>query len=120
MTSRSIAFLLAVLLFWTALSTIEAPRAFAHSSSEQLHAVVLAVGHAAAHEDSVENHHLDDLPSQTQADPPAETLGMLPAPLGSGAPLLTLSRPHQSPATAADSPFLSGLLRPPCSAAVTA
>ncbi len=117
MPARVIALLLAVVLLWSGLNTIEAPRAFAQSSPEQAHAIVHAGGLAAAHDGSVEHHHLDDLPSQAQSDPPAETPGLLPAALVPRAGSAVMAPPRAFASADAGPPFLAGPLRPPCCAA---
>lgn len=118
MPSRVLAFLLAVVLLWSGLNTIEAPHSFAWPSHEQRLAIVHAGGQAAAHEGSVEHHHLDDLPSQAQGDPPPETPGLLPAPLAPSAQRMVMAQPHPFATAEAGPPFLAGPLRPPCSAAL--
>lgn len=118
MPSRVIALFLAVVLFWSGLSTIEAPNASAQPLTEQQHAIAHAGGSADLHDGSVEDHHLDDLPSQAQGDPSAETPGLLPAPLRPTSPSMATAQPHTFVSTAAASPFLAGPLRPPCSEAL--
>lgn len=114
MPSRVIAFFLAFVLFWSGLSTFEAPRALAQPSLEQQHA-----GAQPGLEDgSVEDHHLDDLPLQVQGDSAAETPGLLPAPLRPSSQSLATGQPHAFVMAAAGSPFLAGPLRPPCSEAL--
>lgn len=120
MPTRVTTLFLAFVLLWSGLSTIEAPRALASPSPEQQHAIAHAGGLAAAHEGSVEHHHLDDLPSQAQSDPPTETPGLLPAPLNPGAQAVSMGRPRTFVSNEAGSPFLAGPLRPPCGAALTA
>lgn len=112
---RLLALFLAVVLLWSGLSTIEAPRFFAASSLEQGLAVVHdSDGQAAAHEGSVEKHHLDDLPLQAQSDLPPETPGLLPAPLVPSAQRMVMSRPHPLASAETGPPYLAGPLRPPC------
>lgn len=118
MPTRLIALFLAFVLLWSGLNTIEAPRAFAQPSHAQQYAVALAGGVAAAQVGSVEHHHLDDLPSQAQSDPPTETPGMLPAPLKPSAQSLVMAEAHTFVSAVAGPPFLAGPLRPPCSAAL--
>ena len=118
MPSRVIALLLAVVLLWSGLNTIEAPRVFAQPSPEQRQADVLAGGLAAGREGSVEHHHLDDLPSQALSDPPIETPGLLPGPLTRSAPALAMARPRTFASAAVGPPFLAGPLRPTCGAAL--
>lgn len=118
MLSRVFALFLASVLFWSALGTIEGVSTWAQQSSVQQPA--LADAGALPSAGSVMDHHLDDLPSQAQSDPPAETPDLLPA----------LSRPsdrfhagaqrHCVRSAAAGSPFLVGPMRPPCSEALTA
>jgi len=118
MPSRVIAFFLAFVLFWSGLSTFEAPSALAQPSTEQQHALAVGGGSADLNDGSVEDHHLDDLPSQAQSDPPAETPGMLPALLRPNAQFQATAQRHCFVSAAAGSPFLAGPLRPPCSEAL--
>jgi len=118
MPSRVIAFFLAFVLFWSGLSTFEAPSALAQASPEQQHALAQAGGPPGLHDGSVEDHHLDDLPSQAQSDPPAETPGLLPAALRPTAQSPATAQPHSFVSAAAGSPFLARPLRPPCSGAL--
>jgi hypothetical protein len=118
MPHRVIAIFFAFVLLWSGLSTIEAPRAFAQPSHEQQHTEFHAGGQATTHEGSVEHHHLDDLPSQAQTDPPAETPGLPPAPLKASGHFLAMVQPRSFVSAALGSPFLAGPLRPPCSAAL--
>jgi len=118
MPSRVLAFLLAVVLLWSGLNTIEAPGAFDSPATEQALAIANAGGQSAAHEGSVEHHHLDDLPSQAQSDPPPETPGLLSSPHAPSAQRMVMAQPHRFASAAAGPPFLAGLLRPPCSAAL--
>jgi hypothetical protein len=117
MPLRVIALVLSVVLLWSGLSTIEAPLVFAQPSPEQQHALVHAGGQVAAHEGSVEHHHLDDLPSQAQSDPVSETAGLLPAHLTPSAPSVVMAQPRAFASAEAGPPFLAGPLRPPCCAA---
>jgi hypothetical protein len=121
MLSRVLAFLLAVVVLWSGLNSIEAPRIFASPSPspEQVVAISHAGGQTAAAEGSVEHHHLDDLPSQVLSDPPPETPGLLPASLAPSAPRMVMALPHPFASAEVGSPFLAGPLRPPCSAART-
>jgi len=116
---RVIACFLAILLLWSGLATIEAPRGFVPAPPAQNHAIADADGPAAGREGSVEHHHLDDLPTQAQSDPAAETPGLLSAPLKPGIPPLAIVRPLAFVSATPGSPFLAGPLRPPCAAALT-
>jgi hypothetical protein len=118
MPPRVIALFLAIVLLWSGLSTLEAPRALASPSPEQQHPIAHASGSVAAHEGSVEHHHLDDLPSQAQSDPPPETPGLLPTPLAPSAQWMVMAQPHAFASAETGPPFLAGPLRPPCSAAL--
>ena len=115
MPSRVTAFLLAVVLFWSALSTLEAPSAWAEHAPGQHRVLVEAGGPADLRDGSVEDHHLDDLPLQAQSDLPAETPGMLPPSLAPSSVVLSIAQRHRFVPVAAGSPFLAGPLRPPCS-----
>jgi len=119
MSPRVNALLAALLLLWSCLSTLEAPRASARPASEPPHAVAVSTGPSAPHEGSVEHHHLDDLPSQAQIDPPADTAGLPPASLKPDTRSMGAAPPRSVAPTAARSPWLAGLLRPPREAAVT-
>jgi hypothetical protein len=118
MPIRVIALFLAFILLWSGLNTTEAPRAFAQPSPEQKFAIVHAGGVAAEREGSVEHHHLDDLPSQAQCDPPIETPGLLPAPLTRSTPSVAMAQPRSLASAEVGPPFLAGPLRPPCGAAL--
>jgi len=116
MPLRVIAFFLAFVLLWSGVSTIEAPRPLAPTSPEQQHAIAHADGQGAAHEGSVDDHHLDDLPAQAQNDSPPETPGLLPlslTPRFHGGPL---AQPRALASVVLAPPFLAGPLRPPCGA----
>ena len=118
MPTRVIAFLLAFVLFWSGLSTFEAPGALAQHSAEQIQVLSQAGGPSDLNDGSVEDHHLDDLPSQAQSDPPAETPDMLPALLKHSSEFQATAQRHCFVSAAAGSPFLAGPLRPPCSEAL--
>jgi len=118
MPIRVIGLFLAIVLLWSGLSTIEAPHVFASPSPEQRLTIAHACGQAASHEGSVEHHHLDDLPSQAQSDPPPETPGLLPTPIAPSPQRMAMAQPHAFASAEAGPPFLAGLLRPPCSAAL--
>lgn len=120
MPRRVIALLLAVVFFWSGLSTFEAPSALAQSSTDQQHTVAHAGGPAALNDGSVADHHLDDLPSQAQSDPSTDTPGLLWAPVASVAPASRMATPRAAVTTAAGSPCLAGPLRPPCTDAIPA
>ena len=116
--SRVVAFFLAFVLFWSGLSTIEAPRALVQPSHEQQHTLTQAGGPLTLNDGSVEDHHLDDQPSQALSDPSVETFGLLPAPPRCSAPTLAMIEPHAFVLAVAGPPFLDGPLRPPRSEAV--
>jgi hypothetical protein len=118
MPSRVLAFLLAVVLLWSGLNTVEAPHVFASPAPEQVLVIAAGGSPSAPAEGSVEHHHLDDLPSQVQTELPPETPGLLPASPAPGAPRLVMALPHPFASAEAVSPFLAGPLRPPCSGAL--
>lgn len=68
----------------------------------------------------MEDHYLDDQPSQAQNqnDPPTDTSGLLPAPLKPGVPALVMAQPPAFVLATAGSPSLAGPLRPPCDTAL--
>jgi hypothetical protein len=69
---------------------------------------------------SVEDHHLDDLPSQAQGEPTAETPGLLLARLEGRMPALAMGRGPAFTLSDIRAPFLDGPLRPPRGACLTA
>lgn len=119
MPRRVIAFLLAAVLFWSGLSTFEAPSALAQPSTDQQQVIAHAAGSAALNDGSVEDHHLDDLPFQAPSDPSTETPDLLAAPVTSLAPSRVVASPYAFVSTVAGPPYLAGLLRPPCGEAIT-
>ncbi|WP_144290151.1 hypothetical protein [Ideonella sp. A 288] len=118
MPTRVFALLLAVVLLWSGLSTIEAARGLAPSSPQQSHAVAAAGEPDAAPAGSVEHHPLDGLPAQAQSDSPTETPGLLPAPLMPSTHAAAMGRPSAFVSAETGSPVLAGPLRPPCCAAL--
>jgi hypothetical protein len=122
MPFRVIALLLAFVLLWSGLSTIESPRAVAPASLAQQHRLGTTTAHAgeqaATQEGSVEHHHLDDLPLQAQGDTPTETPALLPAQPASGTSALRMAQPLGFVAAESGPPFLAGPLRPPCGTAL--
>jgi hypothetical protein len=118
MPIRVIAFLLCVVMLWSAVGTIEVPPVLVQPAPAQQQLVADAAGPAATHEGSVEHHHLDDLPSQqAHTNPATETPGMLPDPLKSAAQPAVAPR-RTVVAAGVGSPCLAGPLRPPCVAAL--
>jgi hypothetical protein len=120
MPSQVVALLLAFVMLWSGLGTIEVAGAPASPLEELTSTLVDAPAPvpASGHEGSVEQHHLDDLPMQVQSDPGTGALGRLPSILMTRAASALLL---PSPALAAADtrpPFLAGPLRPPCSAAL--
>lgn len=117
MPSRVIALLLVAVLLWSGFNTVEAPRAHAQALPAQTIATVDAAVAAAAHDGSVDHHHLDDLLTQAVGEPPPETPGLLPAPLASSGVWMAMLQPRSLASAESGPPFLAGPLRPPCSAA---
>jgi hypothetical protein len=118
MPFRLLACFVAFALFWSGLSTFEAPSTMTQPSPDQQHARALGGTPADLDDGSVDDHHLDDLPSQAQSDPSAETPGMLSAPLMPTSQIQAATQRHGFVAAATGSPFLAGPLRPPCSEAL--
>jgi hypothetical protein len=113
MPIRVIALFLAAVLLWSGFSTIEASLPIA-SAPAPLHADTVGDAKATSTlSGSVEDHHLDDLPTQTQGDPGAENPGLLPHASVATLSLLAMPRPQFRSATARQL-FLAGPLRPPC------
>jgi hypothetical protein len=120
MFTRVLCLLLAVVLLWSGLSTFEPLRLAAPSSAERQAAFAPGGGPAALDDGSVEDHHLDDLPSQALGDPTTETPGLLLAQLEACIPSLAMGRGPAFELNDIRAPFLAGPLRPPCRAALTA
>ena len=116
MPLRVFAFFLAFALFWSGVSTIEAPRGITHPPSGPQHAIGHDGGPGPAHPGSVDDHHLDDLPAQAQNDPPADASVLLPSPLAPRVQGGSPARARALAAVALTPPFLAGPLRPPCDA----
>jgi hypothetical protein len=115
MCVRVIALFLAFVLLWSSLSTIEAPSVFSPPATEQQLAIAHSDGEHPSHDGSVEDHYLDDQPSQAQNqnDPPTDTPGLPPAPLKPRVPALPMGPPLTFVLATAGSPFVEGPLRPP-------
>jgi hypothetical protein len=118
MPSRVMALFLVAVLLWSGLHAVELPRTDAPASPAQMVAVAHAVDVTAAHEGSVEHHHLDDLLSQALSEPPPETPGLLAAPQAPSARWMATVQPLGLASAGAGAPFLAGPLRPPCDAAL--
>jgi hypothetical protein len=118
MPLRVIAVLLAFVLLWSGVGTIEAPRTIAPPTPEQQHSFVHGDSQGEAHQGSVDDHHLDDVPAQAQSDTPPETPGLLPPPLTPRLHGALLTQPRVLSSVEPASPFLAGPLRPPCVAAL--
>ena len=114
MPSRVLAFFLAFVLFWSGLSTIEGTDAWAQQAPAQHHPLVQPGALADLADGSVEDHHLDDLPSQAQGDPPAETPDLLPVPTQPPSASVATGQGHVLVSAAAGPPFLARPMRPPC------
>lgn len=112
MPRRVLAFLLALTLFWSGVSTLEVP-VLAPVLGGQTHSLGLADGKTGAPQGSVAHHHLDDLPHQALNEPSADAPSLLPATAGPIARAVAMEHPHASLASAAALPFLAQALRPP-------
>lgn len=113
MPYRVIALFLSLVLLWSGLATVEAPHVLAQPAPEPGLAVVIDADEAALQHGSVEHHHLDDLPSQAQGDPPGDPPALPTMSWASGLrPAAVVLRHAPAPAEALP-PFLAGPLRPP-------
>jgi len=116
MPSRVLALLLALLLTWSGLGSVELLRTPAPAAQDSHQFVAQHGNPSESVAGSVEDHHLDDLPSQTQVDASAADLPGLHA--SSAWPALraaTASESARESPVAARPPCLAGPLRPPCS-----
>ncbi len=111
---RLVATVLALVLFWSGVGTIEGLPGGPQPFSEQPSALASSSGTEEGQNGSVEDHHLDDMPVQPVSEPPLDSPG-----LPGVEPLLRLARDAapRRPATASvlrAPPCLAGPLRPPC------
>ncbi len=120
MFSRAVAFLLALVMFWSALAAQE--QVFAPDTPDAAQQVAaLAVGSPYAGSDgSVADHHLDDLPAQAQIEHLADLPCLLQGRAEVQAPALAMAPPAPFSMNALSPPFLDALQRPPCAATVDA
>ena len=116
MPSRLIAFFLVFALLWSGFSTFEAPNVFTPASLERQHDTADGGTTAGSYQGSVEDHHLDDLPSQAQSEPPTDAPELPPPLRKPSVHSLAMALPHTYLAAAARSPLLAEPLRPPTSA----
>lgn len=117
MGHRLLASLLAFVLLWSGVGTIEGLPGLTHPLSEQLTVFASASGTQEGHKGSVEDHHLDDMPGQPVSEPPLDSPGLLRAqpPLR----LAAVATPRRQGAAGVlrAPPCLAGPLRPPCGTA---
>lgn len=109
MPSRVLAVFLALVLLWSGFTTFEAPHAAA--------TVLAEVEGQPAPAGSIEQHHLDDLPAQAQAEPMPELPALLATPPTMHDAAGTAGRPAGVLRAARSAPWLDGPLRPPRRAA---
>jgi hypothetical protein len=110
MLSKGIALFLALVLLWSGIATQEPPQA----SGSPLTASSAERPAGPSGPGSVQDHHLDDLPSQVQGEAAAdlpEQLVMAARSQGAAQPMPAAAGPM---ALAHGTPCLDGLLRPPC------
>ncbi|MEF7614380.1 hypothetical protein V4F39_10715 [Aquincola sp. MAHUQ-54] len=117
MPSRVIAFLLSLVLLWSGIGTQELPTLSPPASGVQAMAPAGLPGDV--RKGSVEDHHLDDQPSQAQGDLPGELPDQLLAVAAHGRSVLPMPGFSRLPPAPHGAPCLEGLLRPPCPAART-
>lgn len=113
---RLVASFLALVLFWSAVGTIEGLPRLAQPIPDQLAVLAPSGSTEDGHKGSVEDHHLDDVPGQLVSDPPLDPPGLPHARptmrLGADG---ALRRPAATSVLHA-TPCLAGPLRPPCGA----
>jgi hypothetical protein len=114
MPYRVIALLLAVVLLWPGLQTVQLSRVDAPSSAEQVLAFAPASESAVPHESSVLPQPPDDLVSQAVSEPAPETPGLLAGPVSPSGSWTATSPPRSVASAGTGAPFLAGPLRPPC------
>jgi hypothetical protein len=114
MSLRGITLFIAVVLLWTGLNTAEAPRGFAVSPGQMAAGSIEEDGRAQP--GSVEDHHLDDLPLLSHAEPPAEPHDAWPSALTLQALQVMVAMPRPGASTEPKAPVLAEPLRPPCAA----
>jgi hypothetical protein len=119
MPTRVLNLLLAIVLLWSGLSTIEAPHALAQVAHVQTSSIADVGGVASELDGSVEDHHLDDLPMQGYTDPSYETPDLLPTRLAPRDLSPAMGQVRAMTSAEIRPLSLAGPLRPPCSAART-
>lgn len=114
MPPRVIALFIAAVLLWSSFSTIEPLHGSLPAPIGEAPAWVASAATAPQPPGSVADHHLDDLPVQAQADPPADLPALPAATLRLSLPSLREPPASTGQPAAAWPPFLAGPLRPPC------
>lgn len=113
MPSRVATFLLAFVLAWSGFGASEGVNALISAGLVDDHAVAAAAPLADRAAGSVEHHHLDDQPAQSQHDLPHDTSALPSRAPVSTAPRAIARQPSHAAAPFARGPCLEGLLRPP-------
>ncbi len=119
MSLRLLALFLAFVLGWSSF-TIPEQRLAAIDLSPAVVVVSLADVPAHAEKGSLDDHHLDDLPSQVHSESWGELPGLLAEPIDGPRVVTTLKRPFAHRDDQRPDPWLQGLQRPPCEARVRA
>lgn len=115
MPLRVYSIIVVLLLCWSGFNTTAAPHAVAAPMAEQHQALGESGQLAILNDGLVEQHHLDELPSQPPCELPLETPGLLPTPMTPTCPSTAAGRWQKFVSAEPGSPFLAGPLRPPCS-----
>lgn len=113
MSSRAIAFFLALVLSWSGLATQERATAFAPIAAEEVVVVPADHGPERLQDGSVEHHHLDDVPSQVQLQSLADLPALLMAGTELPVPTSLVAWPRPHAASSRLSPYPERLERPP-------
>ncbi len=114
MGHRLLASLLAFVLFWSGVGTIEGLPRLAEPFPEQLAVLASASGTQDESKGSVEDHHLDDMPAQPVYEPPVDSPALLQVELSLRLGADPSPREQATAGVWKAPPCLAGPLRPPC------
>jgi hypothetical protein len=117
MGHRLLASILAFMLLWSAVGTVEGMTGFMQTLPEHHTAFVSGGGTNDGQDGSVEDHHLDDLPGQPASDSPLDSPGLPDAGPALRLRSEVLASREAIAAVLLAPPYLAGPLRPPCGGA---
>jgi hypothetical protein len=120
MSPRLVAFLIAVVMCWSGFMTQEHVVFVASGYAEQVASSDTVDPRHDGDDGSVEDHHLDDQPGQSQSGSAADLPALVMDDAQAKSSSLTMSRPAPYVVATWFTPFLDGPQRPPCARLSTA